>query len=50
MTPTPTPKPFERHARKFYAPRPSWNRQATVNGRPAYEKKENHHDSRDNRV
>ena len=30
-------KPFARHQAKFYSPRPSWNRQATINGRPAYE-------------
>ena len=28
--------PFERHTQRYYAPRPSWNRCATINGRPAW--------------
>lgn len=28
--------PFERHSKKYYAPRPSWNRGATINGKPAW--------------
>lgn len=27
--------PFERHSARYYAPRPSWNRGATINGKPA---------------
>lgn len=29
--------PFERHNARYYAPRPSWNRGATINGRPAWQ-------------
>lgn len=28
---------FERHSKRWYAPRPSWNRQATINGKPAWQ-------------
>lgn len=28
--------PFERHTQRYYAPRPSWNRGATINGKPAW--------------
>ena len=28
--------PFERHTQRYYAPRLSWNRCATINGRPAW--------------
>lgn len=27
---------FERHNKRFYSQRPSWNRQATIDGRPAW--------------
>lgn len=27
---------FERHTQRYYAPRPSWNRRATINGKPAW--------------
>lgn len=27
---------FERHTQRYYAPRPSWNRGATINGKPAW--------------
>ena len=27
---------FERHSKKYYAPRPSWGKQATINGKPAW--------------
>lgn len=30
-------RPFARHAQRFYAPRPSWGKRATINGRPAHE-------------
>lgn len=30
-------KPFQEHGKQFYAQRPSWNRQATINGRPAWQ-------------
>lgn len=29
--------PFERHNARYYAPRPSLNRCATINGRPAWQ-------------
>ena len=29
--------PFERHNARYYAPRPSWNRGATINGKPAWQ-------------
>lgn len=29
--------PFERHNKRYYAPRPSWNRGATINGKPAWQ-------------
>lgn len=29
--------PFERHTQRYYAPRPSWGKQATINGRPAWQ-------------
>ena len=29
--------PFERHNARQYAPRPSWNRGATINGKPAWQ-------------
>jgi len=28
---------FERHSKRWYAPRPSWNRGATINGKPAWQ-------------
>ena len=28
---------FERHTQRYYAPRPSWNRRATINGKPAWQ-------------
>jgi hypothetical protein len=28
---------FERHSQHHYARRPSWNRGATINGRPAWQ-------------
>lgn len=30
-------RPFERHDRFMRRPRPSWNRQATIEGRPAWQ-------------
>lgn len=29
--------PFERRNARYYAPRPSWNRGATINGKPAWQ-------------
>ena len=29
--------PFERHNARYYAPRPSWNRGTTINGKPAWQ-------------
>lgn len=29
--------PFERHNARYYAPRPRWNRGATINGKPAWQ-------------
>lgn len=29
--------PFERHNARYYAPRPSWNRGAKINGKPAWQ-------------
>ena len=29
--------PFSRHSKQWYAPRPSWGKQATINGRPAWQ-------------
>lgn len=29
--------PFERHNARYYAQRPSWNRGATINGKPAWQ-------------
>ena len=29
--------PFERHNARYYATRPSWNRGATINGKPAWQ-------------
>jgi hypothetical protein len=28
---------FERHSKRWYAPRPSWGRGATINGKPAWQ-------------
>jgi hypothetical protein len=28
---------FERHNKRWYAPRPSWGRGATINGKPAWQ-------------
>ena len=28
---------FERHSKRWYAPRPSWKRGATINGKPAWQ-------------
>ena len=28
---------FQQHDKRWYKPRPSWNRGATINGRPAWQ-------------
>lgn len=40
-------QPFARHDRHWYAPRPSWNKQATILGRPAWKVAEERKGERD---
>ena len=40
-------KPFSRHSKQWYAPRPSWGKQATINGRPAWQVAEERKRERD---
>lgn len=40
-------RPFSRHSKQWYSPRPSWGKQATINGRPAWQVAEERKRERD---